>query len=93
VFAQEAGIGVSTLQLWLRQSRSRARSENRQASKRSAAPAVSLLEVELDGPAPGGLGDEVRYEIDLGRGIRLRLPSGFHETEVRRLLGLLKEVT
>jgi transposase-like protein len=92
VFAQEAGIGVSTLQLWLRQARLGVGSKPRQASRPLTASAVCLLEVELGGNTPRSSGDVARYEIELGNGTRLRLPLGFEDAPVRRLLGLLKEV-
>lgn len=92
VFAQEAGIGVSTLQLWLRQARLRVGSKPRQASRPSTASAVSLLEVELGENTHRNSGDVARYEIELGNGTRLHLPAGFEDAPVRRLLGLLKEV-
>jgi hypothetical protein len=92
VFAQEAGIGVSTLQLGLRQARLRVGSKPRQASRPWTASTVSLLEVELGGNTPRSSDDDARYEIELGNGTRLRLPVGFDDASVRRLLALLKEV-
>ena len=92
VFAQEVGIGVSTLQLWLRQAKLEAAAKHRKASKSQTAQAVSLLEVELaDAPARISCGAAL-YEIELGAEKRLRVPGGFTDDEVRRLLGLLKEV-
>jgi transposase-like protein len=92
VFALENGMSVSTLQLWLRQAESDAAARrHRKAGRSQTAPAVSLLEVELDdAPAPSAL-PAISYEIELGRDVRLRLPQGFGDGEVRRLLALLKE--
>jgi transposase-like protein len=94
VFALEAGISVSSLQLWLRQA-----SEEIQPAATRARP-VSLLEVELDGAAKGaqssgagGRAGSLAYEIEWPGGVRLRLGSEFEDAAVRRLLALLsKEV-
>jgi transposase-like protein len=95
VFAQEAGISVSSLQSWLRQA-----SEEIQAPAERALP-VSLLEVELDraersalrGEDSGREGGGRPYEIELPCGVRLRLGAEFADAAVRRLLALLwKEV-
>jgi hypothetical protein len=94
VFAQEAGIGVSTLQLWLRQTRAPGaiRSVNRKSSAGANPPAISLLEVELAGTGAGGGGVRTPYyEIEFRGGECLRLPSGFGENDARRLLALLRE--
>jgi transposase-like protein len=89
VFAREIGIGVSTLQWWLRRARERARPKHRETS--AAAKSGPLLEVELaDAPGLGGRA-QPRYEIELGDDVRLRLPGGFRAEEVRRLLALLRE--
>jgi transposase-like protein len=97
VFAREEGIGVSTLQLWLRQARGDeagarpSASEARNGSGR--AESISLLEVKLEGARSAANGrDAAGYEVELGGGTRLRLGTGFVEEEVRRLLALLKEV-
>lgn len=76
-FAREAGIGASTLQLWLRRAR-------------GAAP-LSLIEVEVDGGALPGREPVVRYEVGLPGGVHLRLGADFEDGQVRRLLGLLRE--
>jgi hypothetical protein len=92
VFARRTGLSVSTLQYWLRRAHSRAEEKPCKARRSVATPAISLLEVELAGPAPrqdrgGGV-----YEIEMSSGVCLRLPGGFGDGEVRRLLALLKEV-
>jgi transposase-like protein len=92
VFALEAGISVSSLQLWLRQA-----SAEMAAPPERARP-VSLLEVELDGATRSALGSGGRechrsYEIELPGGVRLRLGADFADAAVSRLLALLsKEV-
>jgi len=91
VFAQEVWIGVSSLQLWLRQA-----SRQVEAAPERAEP-VSLLEVELErslGRAQsresGELPCRMLYEIELPGGLRLRLGAEFSETAVSRLLALLR---
>jgi len=95
VFTEEEGIGVSTLQYWLRQigsqhgrSARRRKARKRSGEKAASAP-LSLLEVELERagrPSPGGT-----YEIELPGGTHLRFGVGFAEVELRRLLALLRE--
>ena len=92
VFARQAGTSVSTLQYWLRRARSLTEEKPRKTGRLAAAPAISLLEVELAGSP---LRDERvggGYEIELSGGARIRLHGGFVDGEVRRLLALLKEV-
>ena len=92
VFAREAGMSVSTLQYWLRRARSLTEEEPCKTGNLVAAPAISLLEVELAGPPPLGARSGGGYEIEMSPGVRLRVPGGFGDGEVRRLLALLKEV-
>jgi len=93
VFAREAGIGVSTLQYWLRRrARLGMKGDRCKASGPRALSKVSLLEVELAGEARGEGMVREGYEIEWPGGMRLRLPSGFREEEVRRLLMMIKEV-
>ena len=95
VFARKEGIGVSTLQLWLRQvsaSEGRARPE---ASGQRARPGrtqrLALLEVELEGEGEEGRRGAAGYEVELPCGTRLRLGRDFAESDLRRLLALLRE--
>ena len=93
VFAREIGIGVSTLQYWLRRkARRRPRSARREiCSSGEASREVSLLEVEVEGlPGVGSVGAE-RYELEWADGMRLRVPRGFGREELRALLELIKE--
>jgi transposase-like protein len=92
VFAREAGIGLSTLQTWLRRARRQARSERRAVKGGAASPAVSLLEVDLGGLPTARPAAGVPYELKLRNGTRLRLSPGFESADVRRLLELLQEV-
>jgi transposase-like protein len=92
VFAREAGMSVSTLQYWLRRARSLTEEEPCKAGNAVAAPAISLLEVELAGAPPLGARSGDDYEIEMSSGVRLRVRGGFGDGEVRRLLALLKEV-
>ena len=96
VFAREEGIGLSTLQRWLRAAS--AGEENALSPARGARshpgkrPALSLLEVQLEGGSPARGRSAPAYEVELPCGTRLRLGADFVESEVRRLLALLKEV-
>ena len=92
VFARQAGMSVSTLQYWLRRARSLPEEKPRKTGRSAAAPAISLLEVELAGCSPRGARSGGDYEIEMSSGVRLRVPGGFGDGEVRRLLALLKEV-
>lgn len=93
VFAREAGIGVSTLQYWLRRkARMGMKGHRRKAGSPQTLSKVSLLEVELAGEARGERRAREGYEIAWAEGMRLRVPSGFQEEEVRRLLLMIKEV-
>jgi len=98
VFAQGEGIGVSTLQLWLRQVSARAEAgSGRRAGGRlggdGEVESISLLEVEWEGArCESSHREAAGYEVELRCGTRLRVGTGFVESEVRRLLALLKEV-
>jgi len=93
VFAREAGMSVSTLQYWLRRkARMGTKGNRREAGSARTLSKVSLLEVELDGGAGGERIGREGYEIEWAGGTRLRLPSGFPEEEVRRLLLMMKEI-
>ena len=85
-------MSVSALQYWLRRAQSWAEETPCKSRGSVAAPAISLLEVELAGSAPRGEPGGGGYEIELRGGARLRLHSSFEDGEVRRLLALLKEV-
>ena len=93
VFAREIGIGVSTLQYWLRRNGQREPQKQRWEMRGGGtSPEVSLLEVDLGGLAKGGRAFEERYEIEWSNGVRLRVPRGFGKEEVRALVDLVKEV-
>jgi hypothetical protein len=93
VFAQAIGIGVSTLQYWLRrQARTGAQRHRREAGSGETSPEVSLLEVELDGIGASGIAAQECYEIEWVSGTRLRVPRGFRKEELKTLLGMVKEV-
>jgi transposase-like protein len=101
VFARRHGIGVSTLQLWLRQFREGKRPGSKRTPRQSSSqrsrhsPEIALLEVDLSeaGVSPAGNpAPSPGYEIELASRGRLRVPPGFCDEEVRRLLRLLGEV-
>jgi transposase-like protein len=94
VFAQEMGIGVSTLQSWLRrQGRVQQQRERRATRGGGTSPEVSLIEVDLGGSARSGGCVEERYEIEWANGTRLRVPRGFGKEELKTLVELVKEGT
>ena len=80
-FAREMGIGVSTLQYWLRR-------------RRAAAPSIPLLELKVAKrfEEEAGCGEKGVYEIAVGSAMRLRVPAAFNEEAVGRLLRTMKEV-
>ena len=96
VFAREEGIGVSTLQLWLRavsagEAEIRPEAGLRRPGDAKAEP-LALLEVELAGGSQRSGRGRSRYEVELPCGMRLHLGADFAESEVRRLLALMQEV-
>jgi transposase-like protein len=91
-FAREIGIGVSTLQYWLRRKGRREPQRQRGETRGGGtSPEVSLLEVDLAGIARGGNAVEERYEIEWANGTRLRVPRGFGKEELRTLVDMVKE--
>jgi transposase-like protein len=92
VFARKNGIGVSTLQYWLRRrGRRSSASTGTQTWSAKATREVSLLEVDVKGvPRVGSAGEE-RYELEWADGMRLRVPRGFGKEELKALLELVKE--
>jgi transposase-like protein len=97
VFAREEGIGVSTLQLWLRQMSAPGRAHEESSSSktelRSAPAGFSLLEVELEDAHAAPVAAGAPYELVWPCGRRLRLARGFCPREVRGLLALLQEAS
>ena len=91
-FARQQGLGLSTLQLWLRQRRQAGRHGPSSSGTSGplvevALPAVSSLPWLSSARARGPL-----YEIELGEKARLRLSPGFCLRETRALLTLLREL-
>jgi len=95
-FAREEGIGVSTLQLWLREVSANEDGPRGQGSRLRTGPRkvepLALLEVELEDGRGRCRREAAGYEVALPGGTQLRFGAGFVEAEVRRLLALLKEV-
>jgi hypothetical protein len=75
-FAAQAGVGVSTLQLWLRQERG--------APSAQATTFVPLPNLLAQGPAPAV------YRLRLVSGAVLEIGSGYQPEQLERLLQLLK---
>lgn len=77
-FAAEAGIGVSTLHLWLRK-----------AATRASSPATAFVRVpNLLGPAAG----PAMYRLHLPGGLDLEVTSGFRTEELASLLQVLRSL-
>jgi len=90
VFAQEEGIGVSTLQYWLR----KISAAEGGAPRFGGTGVVSLLEVEI----ASNRGSRVEAkpagpvaELEWPSGVRLRFFAGFAEQELERLVRALRE--
>jgi hypothetical protein len=77
-FAAEAGIGVSTLQLWLR------KAVVRQSSQPTAFVQVPNLLAQAPGPAV--------YRLHLPGAIDLEVGSGFRSEELASLLQVLRSL-
>lgn len=77
-FVAEAGIGVSTLQLWLRKAAARP------SSQAAAFVRVPNLLAQVPGPAA--------YRLHLQGGIDLEVSSGFRPEELASLLHLLRSL-
>jgi len=76
-FATQAGIGVTTLQSWLRK-----------ASGTQRTPRAKFLPVpNLVGAAPAGS----TYRLHLAGGLQLEISSGFRPEELTRLLRAVRE--
>jgi hypothetical protein len=75
-FATQAGVGVSTLQLWLRQ--------DRPAPSPHAASFVAVPNLLASTPAPAG------YRLRLAGGAVLEIGSDYQPEQLERLLQLLK---
>ena len=75
-FATQAGVGVSTLQLWLRQDKG--------ASPGSTTTFVPVPNLLAEAPAPAV------YRLRLVGGAVLEISSGYRREELQPLLELLK---
>jgi len=77
-FAAQAGVGLSTLQLWLRK-----------AARRPPVPAGRFVEVpNLLPDAP----DRPAYRLHLAGGAQLEIGPGFEPAELARLLRVLRDL-
>jgi hypothetical protein len=77
-FAAQAGIGLSTLQFWLR----------KEASRASAARPRFIEVPNLLSSAPAGS----TYRLHLAGGMQLEVGSGFRPEELTTLLRVLREL-
>lgn len=90
-FADRHGVACDTFRRWLYLLRAEGRGRrwrtSRGGARRRPSPpmALSLIEV-AGGPAADG-----RFEIELPRGRRLRIPASFDGEALRRLLAIFDE--
>ena len=86
-FAAEAGLNPSTLSYWKWRLRAKRPATARQATAKSARHAVSPLSfVEVTKAVAAA----EPFEIDLGSGVRVRVPGSFDADALNRLLGVLE---
>ncbi len=82
-FAAETGINAGTLQFWSHKLR---KAEPSSTLRRTPAPmASSLVEVR-----PVTATQDLRFEIELGNGRRLRVPTVFDSTALKALLAIVE---
>ena len=85
-FAAEAGLNPSTLSYWKWRLRAKRPARARQARAKSARGQVSPLSfVEVARAAAAA----EPFEIELGSGVRVRVPGSFDAEALSRLLGVL----
>lgn len=81
-FAATRGVNAATLYWW------RSRLRQRRRPRRQRESAVGLVPVTvIEGEEPTGTGDA--FELQLGA-MTLRIPRGFDESDLRRLLQTLR---
>ncbi len=88
-FASETGINAGTLQFWrykLKKGESEVRS--RRATSAETSILSSIVEVR-----PTVVAAESRFEIELGNGRRLHVPSAFDAASLKALLAVLDGTT
>lgn len=78
VFAARAGIGLTTLQLWLRKAANRA-------------PTSRPRFIELPNPLRSAPAAAWTYRVHLAGGVQLEVGSGFEPEELAILLQVLRE--
>jgi transposase len=86
-FAAEMGINAGTLQFW-RYKLQRGSRPGKRASAAASSDAIlsSLVEVR----APAGAIADMRFEIELSNGRRVRVAAGFEPTALKTLLAVLE---
>ena len=85
-FAVEMGVNAGTLRFWSYRFSKEARGEAVASRRKSPAAAAPTPFVEVRGPQAVS---EV-FEIELGNGRRLRVPTSFDAGALTRLLGVLE---
>jgi len=86
-FGQSSGLNPSTLTYWAwrlgREGRSHGQSD-KPPHRRSPSVAAAFVELVSEGIA------DSRFELELGGGRRLRIPPGFEQSALERLLVVLE---
>jgi hypothetical protein len=91
-FAEERGLSPWSLYTWRSKLGLAGRRRSVKAGRRSRRSEIpqDLVAVEIVGGATSPQVEELAFEIDLGRGVRVRVPSGFDGDELARLLSTLQ---
>jgi hypothetical protein len=89
-FAAENGLNAGTLQFWQYKLKRDARTPNRGRRRGTAESVVSSL-VEVRPSVRPSV--DARFEIELGNGRRLRVPSEFDPAVLGKLLTILEAAT
>jgi hypothetical protein len=86
-YAAELGINAGTLKFWkYKLGRPETATAGRRQPKQPKAPSVPLPLVEV---RPSVIASASGFELELGGGLRLRIPSSFEAEALRRLLSVL----
>lgn len=86
-FAAETGINAGTLQFWRYKLKKDGGGDDTKKPTRPETPmSTSIIELR----APAAIQTDVRFEIELANGRRLRVPAGFDDSALRALIGVLE---
>jgi hypothetical protein len=90
-YASELGINAKTLQFWkykLRTTEPLSRRPPKRSTRERRSGALPVVEL-----APVMTMSGATFELELGGGRRLRIPGGFDEVSLERLLAVLRRAT